>query len=71
MTQAGVVNRHVPPAQQLEVFGGERVAQRGFALGTGVGIPGKEHHADRVIAGRGQFEAQRGTFGAQEIIRDL
>ncbi len=71
MTQTGVVYRYVPPAQQLEIFGGKRAAQRGFALGTGVGISGKKHHADRVIAGRGQLETQRGAFGAQETIGDL
>ena len=41
VTQAGVVYRYVPPAQQLEIFGGKRARSAASLWAHGVGILGK------------------------------
>ena len=71
VAQAGIISRHITPAQQNLAFGGDDMLQGGFAFGTGVQISREKDHADRVVAGGRQFHAEASALGSKKAIGNL
>ena len=71
LREAGIIGRHVAPAEQLQPFGIDDARYHGLAIDALRVVPRHEHVTDRVVPGFGQLdlEACRGLF--QEGVRDL
>ena len=66
-----VVRRHVAPAEQNLAFARHRALDLLLARHPGGRLLRQEHHADAVLADRGQREALRAACLAQEPVRQL
>ncbi len=69
--QAGIVGRHVAPAEQLQPFGLDHARDHGLAIDALRAIARHEHVADGVMAGLGQLDAERRADLFQKFMRDL
>ena len=69
--QAGIVGRHVAPAEQLQPFGLDHARDDGFAIDALRAIARHEHVADGVMAGLGQLDVERRGDLFEEFMRDL
>ena len=66
------VDGRIAPAEDGEAFLARRSARRCLrTAGAACGSTGQEHHADAVLAGRRQGEAQRGALAREELVRNL
>ena len=67
-----LVDRHVAPAEDRLALLADRPSRR-CARTRSAGSPsrGQEHHADAVLAGGGQRDAERLRLAAEERVRDL
>ena len=69
--KAGIVDRHVAPAEHAEAFGRDSLLDDLAHLTASRGVARHEELADRVMARRRQVEAELGAFGSEERVRDL
>ena len=69
--EAGIVGRHVAPAEQLQPFGLDHARDHGFAIDALRVVARHEHVADGVMAGLGQLDPERRANLFQEVMRDL
>src|SRR5262249_12871107 len=69
--QAGVARRDVAPAEQQLTLGMDRPLDLLLAGHPRRGLLGKEHHADAVLADRGQRDAELAARAAEEGVREL
>ena len=69
--QAGIVRRHVAPAEQLQPLGIDDARDDGLAIDALRAIARHEHVADGVMAGLGQLDLERCGDRFQEFMRDL
>ena len=67
----GAVDRRVAPAEHGETFFADDALDDAFALQALVRLHRQEHHADAVLAGRRQREAELGALAREELVRDL
>ena len=67
----GVVGRHLAPAEQDLSLGRDHGRERVGARLPSLAVARQEHHADGILAGRRQREAQPLAFGAEERVRQL
>ena len=65
----GAVQGHIAPAQHLQTFSLDDAGDQVPALGHGPG--GQKHHADAVLTGGGEVEAQNGGLALEQLIRSL
>ena len=59
LPKAGIVGRHVAPAEQLQALGLDDALDHGLAIDALRAIPRHEHVADGVVAGLGQRDPER------------
>ena len=69
--QAGIVERHVAPAEQLEPFRLDHARDHGLAIDALRAIARHEHVADGVMAGLGQLDLERRADLFEKFVRDL
>ena len=71
LAEAGIVGRHVAPAENLQALGLGRALDHGLAIDALRLVPRHEHMADGVVTGLGQGDAQRCGHHFQEFVRHL
>ena len=71
LAEAGIVGRHVAPAEKLQALGLGRALDHGLAVDALRLVPRHEHMADGVVTGLGQGDAQRRGHHFQEFVRHL
>ena len=69
--EAGIVGRHVAPAEQLQPFGIDHARHHGLAINALRVVGRHEHVTDRVVPGLGQLDLERCGDLFQEGVRDL
>ena len=69
--EAGIVRRHVAPAEQLQPLRLDDALDHGLAIDALRAIARHEHVADGVMAGLGQLDPERSRDLLQECVRDL
>jgi hypothetical protein len=69
--KSGVVRRHVAPAEQDLPLGRDRALDLLLACHARSGLARQEHHADTVLADRGQRDAELAAGAAQERVGKL
>ena len=68
---ADAVDGRVAPAEDGEPFLADDALEDAFALQPLVRFDRQEGHADAVLAGRRQGEAELGALAREELVRDL
>ena len=58
LREAGIVGRHVAPADQLQPFGIDDARHHGLAINALRVVSRHEHVTDRVVAGLGQLDLE-------------
>src|SRR5262249_20790968 len=66
-----LLDRHLPPAEDLLALLADHLLDDALALVALVHLGREEDHADRVLAGRRQLDAQRLRLATEEVVRDL
>ena len=69
--QAGIVGRHVTPAEQLEPFGLDHARHHRLAINSLRVVGRHEHVTDRVMPGLRQLDLERRGDLVEEGVRDL
>ncbi len=69
--QAGVVDRHITPADKRKALVGDHLGNDLFHGAALVGVPRHEDVADGIVTRLGQGEAQSLRLAGEELVRDL